>query len=134
MRDWFILAFIAFVCYGLFGFIPKLTTEHISARSVFVYETLGTFFVGLIVFCFILRFNIETKPLGGVLGSFSIGVIGAIGTFCFFLAISRKDVLVSVVVPMIALYPVVTLLLAWLILREPITLKNLIGILLAFTR
>ena len=48
---------------------------------------------------------------------------------CFYLAISRGEA--SRIVPITALYPVVTCLLAYFILREPMNLQKSLGILFA---
>jgi len=57
------------------------------------------------------------------------GLAGTIGTAAFYIALSGWKV--SVVVPLTALYPAVTILLSLLFLREEVALHQIIGVVLA---
>ena len=127
MREWMAPAIITFLCWGLWGFTSKLTTRYISPRSAIVYEMLGVLLVAIIVL-FTLNFRLDVNPRGIILALIT-GVLGILGALAFLNAVSKGRV--SIVVSFTALYPALAILLATLILKEPITLKQGVGILLA---
>lgn len=65
----------------------------------------------------------------GIVYGVSAGILGGLGIIFFYFAM--KEGKTSVVVAMTALYPLVTLLLSSLILKEHITLKQTLGIFFA---
>lgn len=125
--DWFIFALLALVLYGLWAFFPKLAGNYINSKSFIIFETLGVVIVG-IIFLFATGFQPEFHTKG-IIFAILTGLAGTIGTFVFFLGITRGKA--SVVVTMTALYPIVTIMLAAILLREPITIKQGLGIIFA---
>ncbi len=49
MKTWILPASVTLICWGLWGFIPKITTRYISPMSAMIYETIGALIVGGIV-------------------------------------------------------------------------------------
>ena len=127
MKEWVFPALGTFIFWGFWGFIPKLTTKYISPKSAIVYEVVGGFLVAIMVL-YSLNFRPEMNPKGFAL-AITTGVFGFLGALCYLLAVSKGPV--SLVVTLTALYPVLSILLAVIILNEPITLKQGVGILLA---
>ncbi len=123
MDDWFIPALMALIIYGFWGFFPKLAVNYINPQSAVVYEVGGAMLVGGLVLV-IMGFQPEYHPKGVAFAALT-GVAGMLGTLCFFAAASRGKI--SVVVSMTAMYPLITIILAVLFLKEPITLKQLSG-------
>jgi transporter family protein len=118
---------LALVFWGIWGFLPKLATKYMAAQSIIIYEVLGGLCIGLVCFCFV-GMRPETHPKGILYASLT-GIVGLLGGFFYLLAVAKGKV--SVVVTMTALYPIVTIGLAALLLREPITLKQGFGMALA---
>lgn len=127
MESWFIFALIALLIYGLWGFFPKLATNYINPRSVLIYQILGGMLVGIIVL-FLMGFKLEVHTKG-IMFAVLTGIAAITGTLFFLLALSKGKA--SVVVTMTALYPIIVILLAFVILKEPITWKQGFGMLLA---
>jgi len=127
MKDWFLPALCTFFLWGTWGFIPKITTRYISPISAVVFEATGAMMVGIIVLL-ILGFRPEIHPKGVGL-AITTGIFGILGAFCYLIAIKKGKV--SVVVTMTALYPVFSIALAYLIMKEPISLKEGIGVVFA---
>lgn len=123
MESWLIPASAALIIYGLWGFFPKLAVTYINPASALIYEVAGAMLVGLLTL-FWVGFQPESHPRG-ILFAVLTGVAGMLGTLCFFAAASRGKL--SVVVSMTALYPLITILLAAIFLREPITVKQILG-------
>lgn len=122
-NSWLVPTFTGLVLFGLWGFFPKLTVAHLDAKSALVYQTLGSVLVGLIVLV-----SIKMQPAyhpRGMIFAILTGIAGVGGTLCYFVAASRGRV--SLVVSITALYPLITILLAALFLREPLTARQLAG-------
>ena len=127
MQSWLLPAFISLFIYGLWGFFPKLAVSHIQPASALVYEIGGAVLVGLFAL-FLVDFRPEVHPQG-ILFSVLTGVAGMAGTLFYFSA--AKSGKISVVVSMTALYPLITILLAALFLHEPISARQILGMLFA---
>ncbi|MFQ5944453.1 MAG: EamA family transporter [Anaerolineales bacterium] len=124
MKEWTLPAFGAFFVWGLWSFIPKITVKYISARSAVIYEVLGGIIVAAIVL-YSVHFRPDVHPKGVALG-ITTGVLGFLGALFFLVAVSKGPV--SLIATLTALYPVISILLAILVLNEPITLKQGVGI------
>lgn len=127
MQSWMLPTLGAFLLWGFWAFIPKVTTQHIDSQSAIVYEVLGGLILGAIVLTSI-NFQLNSNPIGISLAMLT-GLLGAGGAFCFLNAVSQGPV--ALVASLSALYPVISIFLANLILHETITLQQSIGIGLA---
>ena len=127
MDNWLLSALLAMIIYGFWGFFPKIAVSYISPQSALVYEVAGAILVGLITLFFI-NFQPQNHPKG-ILFAMLTGIAGMTGTLFFFAAAQKGKI--SVVVGLTALYPLITVILAVIFLREPLTLKQIIGLILA---
>lgn len=125
--SWFPFALIALVIWGLFGFFPKLATQYIDARSILIFQVLGRLMVTLLVLASI-RFRPEVYATGNILAILA-GVAGTSGSLFFFYSLDQGKA--SVVVTMTALYPLVTIILSFLILKERFSMRQGMGLVLA---
>jgi transporter family protein len=128
MHNWFLAASVSFVCWGIWGFIPKITTRYINPMSAMVFEAVGVIIMGFVILA-VLGFRPETHPKGVGLALIT-GVLGITGALGFLFAV--KSGKVSVVAMFTAMSPIVTILLAHFFLKESITLKEGLGIVCAF--
>lgn len=129
MDNWFVSALLAMIIYGFWGFFPKIAVSYISPKSALVYQVAGALLVGIIVLAQV-GFRPDTHPKGVVFALLT-GVAGVLGTLFYYGAARAGNI--SVVASLTALYPIITILLAFLVLREPITAKQLLGIVFAMT-
>lgn len=124
---WLYYALIALMLYGLWAFFPKLASNHLHAKEVILYQIIGIMIAGLSI----LLTNREKLHFNypGLFYSILGGAAGIVGTFFFIksLAIGKT----SVVVTLTALYPIITICLALIFLKETISLKNALGIVFA---
>jgi transporter family protein len=128
MIGWFPAAIISLFSFGLWGLFTKLAVEHIDSRSALIYQTLGVIIIAL----FMLK-SINFKPSTDAKGlSFAIltGLAYGVGCLFYFIAASKGKIIT--VVTLTALYPLITILLAYFLLKEVISLKQWTGIILAF--
>ena len=61
MKAWFLPAFLTLIFWGIWGFIPKLTTRYIDPMNAVVFEVAGAMLFGLLML-FFLKFHPETHP------------------------------------------------------------------------
>lgn len=126
MRPWLLFSLLTLLCWGFWGFFSKAATTHISPQSVLVYELIGSAIVGFGVLVMI-GFKPETQPMG-ILFAVLTGMCLTLGMLFFLLALSRGTA--SMVTVMTALYPLVTVLLLFLLYRDPLTARQLAGMVL----
>jgi len=128
INSWLIFAILAMLVWGFWGFFPKLATNYLSPKSVLVDEVIGAIIVGMAVL-FLVKFKPEVNARG-ITFAILTGIAGTLGALFFIFAVSSGKT--SVVVTTTALYPLITIILAFLILKEPITVKQGIGMIFAF--
>ena len=126
MKEWLFPTFGVFVLWGLWSFIPKITTKYISPKSAILFEVLGGIIFAIIVLVS-LQFKPDFHPKGALL-AISTGILGFAGALCFLYAASKGPI--SLVAVLSALYPIIAIVLAMFFLNETITIKQGIGIVL----
>jgi len=127
MQSWLGAALVALMCWGFWGFLPKLALQYLDQKSVLVFQTLGSVIVGTAVLASI-RFQPQWH-FRGALFAVLTGVSGLVG-FLFFLT-SLRTGKASVVITLTALYPFLSILLAFVILKEPISARKMVGFVFA---
>jgi transporter family protein len=124
MKGWIAPATLTFIFWGLWGFIPKITTRYINPTSAVIYEALIGLPVALIIMAF-MRFQVQTEPRGIVLASIT-GILGILGAFGYLVAVTRGPV--SLITAFVALAPALTILLAMLFLGETLAVRQWVGV------
>ena len=109
------------IIWGLWGFLPKLTVGLMPLRQAILFHALGGLLVGLGVAFF---GGGEWPPIHwrGALMALATGIMGVGGSLLYYHLL--KDGSVTVTMVLTHLYPVVTVLLAVLILGETLTWKQ----------
>ncbi len=127
MNSWLGNALSAMLCWGLWAFFPKLSLSRISPSSSVFFEACGVMATSLVV-VFLLGPGLEIDIEGGFYAILT-GVFGTIGLYFFFCA--AKTGPISVISALTAIYPVVTVGLAVIVLHERLEMRQLIGVMLA---
>lgn len=125
--NWFNASILALLSFGLWGFFTKLSVVHIDSKSALIYQTIGVLVIGLMVLG-MMKFKPATDTKG-ILYAVLTGV--AYGVGCLFYLVAASKGKIVTVVTLTALYPLVTILLAYLLLKETVSLKQAAGIGLA---
>ena len=110
MDTWVFYACVATLCWGVVGLLQKLGTNRVSSRSLLVWLVVG--------------FAAMLPAL------WRNGDITGLGSWALFEALER-GAKASVAVPLTALYPLVTIVLARIFLAETLTFRQWAGIALA---
>lgn len=124
---WLIHSSIALILYGFWAFFPKLVSNYITPKDAIIIESVGIAVFGFIFWIF-YKNNFQVNFYGSVYAILT-GVAGMLGTLFFLYALSKGKA--SIIVTMTAMYPLITIFLSRVFLKETISLKQWIGILLA---
>lgn len=124
MTKWLPAALIALMSFGLWGLFTKLAIAHIDSKSALVFQTAGVLVVGLVTLS-LLNFKPSTDIKGLGFGLLT-GITYGIGCLFYFIAADRGKIIT--VVTLTALYPLVTILLSYFLLREAMNYKQCLGI------
>lgn len=114
-----------FLAWGLWGITAKFAIKHIDIQLL-VWGQLATLaLLPLYFLCFkeLLPLKMDATGIGWALVT---GVLGTLGTL--FLYLTLRAAPASIVIPLSALYPVVTVLLAYIFLQEEISPTRLLGV------
>jgi transporter family protein len=127
LADWFLPATMTLILWGVWGLFQKLATNQMPPRSVYFFASAGALSVVLVMLAmsaFPMKANFEGAFFGVLAGACS-----SLGGLLFLQAMSRGEA--AIVITFTALYPVVSIILSFVLLHETITLKQGIGIVLA---
>ena len=124
MTQWLPATILALFSFGLWGLFTKLAIVYIDSKSALVFQTVGVLAVGLIALC-LINFKPATDMKGLTFGLLT-GVAYGVGCLFYFMAVDKGKIIT--VVTLTALYPLVTILLSYLLLREAVSIKQCVGI------
>jgi len=125
---WLIYALIALVFWGITGVTQKLSTNAISTQLSFLWFAIAFVPIALVILGTMpLDWHLKPKVFWlAVVG----GALNGLGAYTSFAALESGGK-ASIVIPLVYLYPLVTILLALLFLHERITGVQGAGIALA---
>ncbi|EKD72447.1 MAG: hypothetical protein ACD_45C00675G0011 [uncultured bacterium] len=127
MTSWLPATLLSLLSFGLWGLFTKLAVVHIDSKSALIYQTLGVVIIGMITLNMAnYKPAMDTK---GLIYGILTGAAYGVGCLFYFIAASKGKIMT--VVTLTALYPLITILLAYLLLKETISLKQWLGIGLA---
>jgi bacterial/archaeal transporter family protein len=125
--NWLGFSLIAVGLWGLWGFLSKLATMRLPTVAVYLLAITGHLVViGWLAVTAGLTVPWQPAGLAAALGA---GLCMAFGLLFFYKALAGGAA--GMVVPITALYPMVTVLLSWTLLHESLTLRHLAGVALA---
>lgn len=123
--DYRLLSIGALLCWGAWGFLTKLVSKDTSAQTVAFWATLSSL-LPITLFAATSGPNRWLKPSPLAVLS---GLAAGIATICFYLAIKRGPA--SVVMPLTGMYILIPALLGIVILKEPISVSHILGLVCA---
>lgn len=123
------LALVVILSWGVGAFFGKMATLRIGEKSVF-WDIVG-YAPAIIIYC-LLTFKIKdifSLDKIGIFWAILAGAIGSVGLIGFYILLTKKDA--STAVPLTAIFPALTAILAFIFLKEHITLTKGLGIVLS---
>jgi len=127
MSEWVIYTLLATLLWGVWGLLLKISSNMLSGWvSTYILSSTSSFAIALTTYL-IMRPQITLSK--GSLLAITAGTFGGLGYIAFLKALEVGKA--SLVVPLTALYPAVTAVLTYLIIRESISPVQLLGVVLA---
>jgi len=127
VEKWYLLGILAILCFGVGSFFGKIGTMSALPSRVYFFEAVGTLTVFSTFFLFkraeILH-DFKFNP-----AALAMGITWGTGTVLFILALQSSKL--SIITPLTAVYPAVTVILAYVFLGERLEMRELAGITLA---
>jgi len=127
MTNWLQLALLAAALWGIVGLLQKLGSNRINASSLLIWVTVGYL---LAIPLFWKGAGLETLSSKALLLGVLAGSVNGVGTWLLFAAF-ESGAKASVAVPLTALYPLVTVALAYFFLSERLDGLQWFGVFLA---
>jgi transporter family protein len=124
LPPWFWFSLIVLVTWGVVGLLQKLSTNEISAESALIWLVVGFFVVAPVFYPGKVLFTYPARSVLYILASAALNAVGAWAL----LAAMKHGGKASIVVPLTALYPLVMVLAAPVVLRESISLLQGAGV------
>ena len=112
------------MCWGLWGVFSKLASNYSRPRQTLLFQAVGVVAFALLVL-FLERFQVQ-RTAAGFGWSFAAGFVNFVGFLAFFAAVQKGKV--STVISLSSLYPVVTIVLSLVLLREKVSVREGVGI------
>jgi transporter family protein len=134
MPAWLFWSVATIVLWGVWGLASKIASDGVDAYTNQLLYTVGLAPPILFVGWSVWRHRQTDKREGrgrGVFWAFLTGILGGVGNLAFFQALVTGGK-ASVVAPVTALFPMVTVLLALIVLRERLGRQQWVGLGLAF--
>lgn len=113
---WLGYSLLTVLLWGAWGAVSKMASNGVDANTNQIYFTVGLLPIVLILFRS-PRLKEGSSIVGGAGWAFITGILGGVGNIAFFYAL-HKGGKVSIVAPSTALFPVVTVVLAMVFLKE----------------
>jgi transporter family protein len=132
MPRWLAFSLLTILVWGAWGVLSKVASAGVDADTNQVFFTFGLLPLILIVWRSPRMVGAEKWRRVGIAWAFLTGILGGAGNIAFFhaLVIGGKA---SIVSPVTALFPLVTVILAVILLHERIGTAQRIGLVLALT-
>jgi transporter family protein len=129
MQPWLIWTWVAILCWGVWAILARLIGEALTASQQQAFSTLGLIpVIGMLVVSG--NWKVSGRRSRGILWALAAGVLTSLGNLAYYDALSR-GARAATVVPLTALYPLVTVLLAVVFLRERLNRIQQAGVVLS---
>jgi transporter family protein len=125
IEAWIFPAVLALVLWGVVGFLGKITLRYLPALELVIYHAVVFLCITLLSR---LYFGMPGFAPAGIALAAATGAVGTLGQM--FLLFALRQGPLSKVTVIASLYPGVALLLAVIFLHEPVTLRQMAGIVL----
>jgi uncharacterized membrane protein len=124
---WLLYALLCVVWWGVWGFLSKLGSDQTSPQQLQILFTIGIIPPSALAWAR-LGFKVETDRRGAIYGILN-GIFSGLGMLAYYAALARGQA--SIVGPFTALFPLLTVALAFAFLRERINRVQAAGMIFA---
>ena len=127
MKHWVVPSLLAVVMWGVVGLFQKIGANRVSEASLLVWLMLGSV---LLLPWLLATTDLQDLNFADVLVAWLAGTTNGLGLWFLFLSF-RSGAKASVAIPLTALNPLLTVLLAVAFLKERLTVLQYLGVALA---
>jgi uncharacterized membrane protein len=129
MPRWLLWSLLAVLCWGLWAVISKFIGDALTAAQSQALSTLGLAPV-MLALGFSRRLAVTGRSSRGILSGLAAGILACAGNVAYYQAL-KSGAKAATVVPITALYPLLTIALAVLLLGEKLNRVQAAGVLLS---
>jgi uncharacterized membrane protein len=126
MPRWLLYAILAVLSWGVWAILSRFIGDNLSPMQSQALSTLGILPVMIALACS-RRLTSSGNRRRGIVAAFLAGLLGCGGNIAYYYVLNMGEK-ASTVIPLTALYPLITIVLAVLLLRERINLVQGAGI------
>jgi transporter family protein len=127
---WLFYSLLTILAWGAWGSVSKVASGGVDAYTNQVFFSIGLLPLTGLVWLSSAGGKRGPQTRKGATWAFLTGTLGGLGNIAFFHALIIGG-MASIVVPVTALFPLVTVILAVILLRERVNLKQRLGLVLA---
>lgn len=127
ITSWFYPSLISLCLYGAWGYWGTRASNFINPLSITFYSSLGVLASGILALV-LLGFRPELSAKGSVYGLLN-GLANGIACIFFIVALRKGPAMPVVLIT--SMYPLITLLLCIIFLKQGLTFKQLLGMIFA---
>ena len=124
---WLLYALVCMFWWGLWGFLSKIGSEAATPQQLQILFTLGMLPVA-IAMLWKMNWRVESNFPGVSYGILS-GLTTGLGVLAYYAALRQQDA--SLVTPVTGMFPLLTVVLAFVVLRERLNKVQIAGMILA---
>ena len=123
-----ILSIVVILLWGMWAFFFKVGVSSIGIKEALVWNNIVAIMISIVVISYLIR-DIELEASKGAFYVTIATIFGITGSIIWYFGLEKYKA--GIIVPFTALYPLITVTLSIIFLREKISIQNLIGIFLA---
>ena len=127
LSSWYYPSLVALCLYGAWGYWGARAATFINPLSITFYSSLGVLVSGVLAL-FLLDFKPELSSKGSMYGLLN-GLANGIACIFFIVALRKGPAMPVVLIT--SMYPLITLLLCMIFLKQTVTLKQSLGMIFA---
>ena len=126
---WMVYALVAATCWGIWGVLSKGPSRELSGWMTQMLFTFALLPSALLAGCS-KQVRVGTDKPRGLFWGFVSGLLAAAGNIAFYLAL-EQGAATAIAIPLTNVYPLVTIVIAWLWFKERLNGVQILGILIA---
>ncbi len=128
MKSIVLLSILVIILWGIWAFMFKLGVNEIGIKSALIWNNIMTLVISIVVIAILIPSE-GLKLDRGAIFIILATIFGFLGTIIWYFGLEKHKA--GLIVSFTALYPLITVILASIFLKERLSLSNAIGIVLA---
>ncbi len=123
-----LLSILVIFLWGLWAFLFKIGVEQIGIKEALIWNNGIAIVISILIISFLIP-HASLKIQSGVFYVMVATALGISGSIIWYIALEKEKA--SIVVSFTALYPLITVVLSVIFLKEKLSIENWIGIIFA---